>query len=432
MTDPRKTEPQIVHGRTRAVDSVRSRGLVLSALLLALVGAVLYRAAADPGVQTPSEEASPLPSASEFASAEPSSTEPSATLPRGSAAAPTPILGHAGERTGVPVSLRDRMWLRTVLASQYWPSGGDGPALVAGVLGSTAVIVMPPGERPVGADEGRVVSVVRGDNVSMILVRSFDDGSVLRSIETPMVVLDGVVIGTTLLWSGVRLEGTTLTDRGSWAVDLLMTDAEAVQVIEPVTDVQRFGELGLLDYGPWVVSATGDTAVAWLAGETAIQGYVIDLSSLSVRGTFADAVPLAVTDDAVLLEASGKLTLHDAATGAQRWTIDSPQYNQEPMARFAHRDGEFILGFARDDDTYVIAALDVVTGAIRDLAIQTWVDGVDIQYLVPALSSPDALVLLSNASIAIALDTTGEASASLLDPGTGEIARDVFMVGAPR
>ena len=426
MTSARGPEPSGVHGRTRAVDSVRSRGLALATLIVIAVGALLYRSATAPRGSTPTNEVSSSPSASELASA---GASPSAEPSEASPAAPTPIVGQAGARPGVPASLQDRWWISSSAAVRYWPWAGDVESIVAGVLGSTAVIVLPPSEeRGAGAGDARIVTVIRGDNVSTILVRSFDDGSLLKAIETPMIVRDEVLVGARLLWSGVLVDGTTLLDGGTWAVDLSAADAEPIQVIEPLSDLERFGEDGIADYGEWVVSATGDTAVTWLGGGTVIQGYVIDVNTFSVRGTFIDAAPQAVTEDAVLLLVPDKLTLQDITTGERAWTIDTPRYGPtEYLSRPVLRDGEFILGFDRDADTNVIAAIDLVSGALRDLVVQSRTSGADILYLVPELSSADALVLLPDQSFS--LGPRGEVSASLFDPETGTISRDAFTIG---
>jgi hypothetical protein len=296
------------------------------------------------------------------------------------------------------------------------------------VLGTSAFIVLPPGERGLGAAAGRIVSYVRGDSSSTIFIRSFEDGSLLRTIETPMIVRDGLVVGARLMWSGVLVDGGALLDAGTVGVDLATADAATVQIAEPLTDLKQFGEGGIGDYGEWVVSSSGETAVTWLGGGSAVLGYVIDVRSFAVRATFVDAAPYAVTEDAVMLAASDKLSLRDISTGEPLWTIDSPRYGPtEYISKPILRDGEFVLGFDRDADTYVIAAIDVAAGAMRDVVVQTRAGGGEVLYVSPALSAGDALVLLPD--LYFTLGDSGEVSASVLNPDTGEIAKDAFTIG---
>ena len=432
MTGTTGPEPSGVEGRTRAVDSVRPRALTLVAISAVIVGAAIYRAATAPGEPAPTEVASEAPTGPVVPGEPSNSTETSATpaISPTIEPEPTPIVGPAGERPGVPDSIKQRWWIGGVPSSAFWPTAGDDvSSVIAGFLGSTAFIVLPPGERGIGADDGRVVSYVRGDNTSTILVRSFDDGSLIRTIETPFIVRDGLLVGDHLFWSGVLLDGTTLLDAGTASLDLSTANAQPIQIVEPLEEVDRFGDT--FDYDQWVVDDTGDTAVTWFGNGANFQAYVIDVQSGSVRAALVDAVPRGVTNEAILVSESGMLTLQDLNTGAPLWAIETPQDTNGILTTPVPRDGEFIVGFEGDGPTYVIAAISLQTGAIRDLVVQP-AGGADTLYLAPSLSSADDLVLLPDLTLSEAFGDTGEFSASLLDPDTGEIIRDVFSIGHTR
>ena len=127
-----------------------------------------------------------------------------------------------------------------------------GSAWVVGQLGTTARMVLPLTEWAIGADAGLVVSAVRGDTSSTMIVRELATGSVVRTFQTSVTGLQnrGALVGANLFWTGT--DAGSGRDAGVWTLDL--SQPAAAGIAEKLIDQQvRDVEIGKSHVGIGVV-----------------------------------------------------------------------------------------------------------------------------------------------------------------------------------
>lgn len=405
---------------------VGGQSLGLAGALVAVVVLALAFGQGGPAESPSGAPASESPTTAS-ASASESLPTPSATAP-----GPTPItFGTVAERPGVPAELHDRFWLAEVGGTTYW---GGSISWAAGQLGTTAAIVLPPDEIGLDADAGRVASALIDEAGSTILIRDIVSGALLATIDTKVFVRSGVLAGSRLFWSGFTWSGGAQwqgdpQDGGVWSTDLSSGLPEPKLVVPPLAEVSVANENGF-DY-EMRVSPSRDTVAADLAGWTSNAiTYVIDTASLAVRATFEGGIPRAPSDAVVLTQTLDELVLMDIDSGAERWSVNSPAWAGGFVRDIFVREADLIIAFEPDPDTYVISRMDLADGSMKAILVQSRLAGVARQFSAP-LSSASHLVLLTDSVLSRAL-TDGEASASLLDEGTGAITPDLFTLGLPR
>lgn len=355
----------------------------------------------------------------------------SADLPSASAE-PTPIaLGGDAERAGVPDALKDHLWLTDVAAPLFWPDSDGDVVWMVGRLGTTASVVLPPGEFGLDAEGNRIASALVRASGSTLLVRNARTGAIERSAETGVIVRGGALLGDVLFWNGYAGDESVPADGGIWSLDLGEPDSGPELAVEPFQGVDRFAESGF-DYGKWLTSPSGTLAIAWLGGGlNATHGVVFDADRRVVRLTFDDVTPRGVVEQGMVVTTAESLAFRQLDTGLSAWSVKRLEWDGGrfywPVAGLP----EFIISFDRDPSTYVIARLSLADGSTTDILLQSHIDTPQELTLAPSLSSEASLVLIAGEDLVLALAETGRTWASLLDPQTGVLVRDAFSIGVP-
>ena len=267
---------QPVAGRLRGrrpTPSFASAGVV--AALLLILGFVAWSNL--PGASSPEPSASDVAAASEQV-ASLNASGPSNTPSTEPTSVPSPEPSIV-DRPGVPAALYDK----------YWSKSGQ-----VGQIGTTASFKLPSNERFLGADEGRIASVIYdadahvpvvGPNGVTIIVRELQTGKTVRSFDTPVYVTEALVAGSQLFWIGRSLadEGSPRIDAGVWALDLADPASAPRAVVGPSDLSKTYGNLA--SRGLLRLTDRGRAVTTEIAGDTALVTEIIDVSSLTARGT---------------------------------------------------------------------------------------------------------------------------------------------------
>ena len=135
--------------RTRS--SIGGLGLVTAALIIGLL-VIARPTASPPGPGASAGPATPGPALTPAAPTD-------AVLTPAASADPSPIVTLSVQpRPGVPRDVAGRSWLAE--SHWVWPGRDVESTYVAGIAGTTARIILPPNERGLAADGGRVASGV--------------------------------------------------------------------------------------------------------------------------------------------------------------------------------------------------------------------------------------------------------------------------------
>jgi hypothetical protein len=329
------------------------------------------------------------------------------------------------DRPGVPAALHDK----------YWEALGE-----AGQLGTTARIIVRPDEEILGVDAGLVVSypvtrdeqfgtvspVVGPDGVT-IIVREIRTGSIRRTFVTPIIPLGGLLVGERLFWWGttsIADEAPPDPDRGAvWGIDLADSAAEPQQVTPSLQE--QFGP-GNRSRSPFYVTDGGRVMLSTVGSFEAEATQVIDVQSMSLQATLNNEVVHALIDDVALVHLSeSRIGLRHLGGGRR---IGPPFRMFQLLKAFAGKDEFFVQYGLGDGSGVFVAAIAADSGESRIVLHQP--RGVRTSDLSPTLSTPEILVLL-NEDWEYGADGLAYAPMSLLDPVTGELQPDAFMVGSP-
>src|SRR5205823_1601575 len=143
-------------------------------------------------------------------------------------------------------------------------------------------------------------------------------GAIERQVHTEVVVNHGVLVGSSLAWTGFA-DASRQSDGGLWAVDLSAAHATPRLLAGPVLDLKPFGPN--VERGPVLASASGRTITSTIGGLKSVHLDVIDLATLSQRTASDGLIPVVVTDEELLVLRSGGLELRDLGSGKPRWSI---------------------------------------------------------------------------------------------------------------
>lgn len=408
---------RVISGRPRAASGSRFSLVVLglALLLLVLVG------------QRVSSTAAPLSSADDSASGAVQST---VVVPSDSSASPvqTPLVqSSVVPRVGVPADLVGRMW-----STEF----GE-----AGLLGTTARIGVPAGERIVAiGSPGLVVSVLgaeRSDPAgsSSIRVRDITTGDVVATFESNLYVTHAAVALDRLFFTGRPFGVEGPVDGGVWAADISAPDLQAAMVVAPET---RMNELGYAERGIFHVSDSGSTVSSVVGFMSTGTASFIDVQELAVRATLTDRIVYAISDGLILTSWEGAeggsegVALLNLADGREVWHYALPG-SAMPMAVLL-TDHRLVVEYQRETNA-VVASADLASGTFTDIATFD-LDKVPLEhgaYLIPELSSADHLVLLRELGVqwALAASDAHQAEADVIDLTSGAIDYDAFQIGAP-
>ena len=330
------------------------------------------------------------------------------------------------DRPGVPSELYDR----------YWIALGS-----VGQLGTTARIDLGRSEAVLGADAGLVASyavvhddvvgstdaIVGSDGVT-IIVREVRTGDIRRKFVTRVLPAHGVMVGARLFWWGwgaaLKTDPPDL-DRGAiWAIDLADAGSQPRKVVPALSE--QFGQgwarspLYVSDGGRVVMSSAAPSM------QTAAATQVIDVATMSLRMTIHDEIAYELVGNIALVRRSeDRVGLLDLTTGRK---VGPPLDVFIVQGTFAGTR-EMYVQHGRVDGTGVdISAIPLDSGKSRTLLHQG--SGVITSFLNSELSTADILVLFERDP-----DFGGDGSPyvpiSLLNPQTGDLQPEAFVIGTP-
>jgi hypothetical protein len=224
-----------------------------------------------------------------------------------------------------------------------------------------------------------------------------------------------------------------------WSVDVAVPGATPTELIAGGDDLDELGSR--LVRQRFHMSGSGQTLISAVGGPLGARTYVIDASTLTLRGV-VDGLGVATTDRAVLTVKDGwhvtdttELVLVDIDTGQEIGEVwENLLQGQRPLQgtdilfyAAAGGESEIFVSLPRDGQV-VIASVAENTGSVREILAQ---DSAPL-WLSEGLSSPTTIVLLPEFDLAASFDELGgRTNASTLNPDTGDLALDVFVVGAP-
>lgn len=392
-------------------------GVTVVVLAIAAVGVWRFGQQAAPGqTDQPSRQATD--------EATPSPTEPVPTDTPADSPAATPdvtVETHIVDRPGVPNSLY----------AKYWSGGGQ-----VGQVGTTARMVLPEDEELLGVDAGRVATFAIDPNTSrpifgtdgvQIIVRDIETGATLRKVSTNVSVATGLLTGSTLMWMGKTdpTDGSEPIDGGVWAIDLSVADSTPVQVIAASNLAEKYGSGAVRGFVR--LTDQGRSAVSLIQSSTDRATDIIDVASLSLRQTLDNAYAYEVAGNAALViplhgdsgQDAGRMRLIDLASGADI----GPGVKTDEVAWAYTGEREIYVQYAAGGTGYSITAIDGQTGdahaLIQDVSL----------HLSNEVSAPDELVLIP-AFWEVGPDGAVHQPFTLVDPSTGEVTPDAFVVGS--
>jgi hypothetical protein len=325
------------------------------------------------------------------------------------------------DRPGVPEALRDH----------YWWTDSD-----AGRLGTTAQIGIPSDELILDVSHDLVVSVLwypsRGRHV---IVRDFDSGQVIREFDSEFLVQDVVVVGRSVVWTGMTSHGSCpddYVDGGVWSLDV-DTNHDARAIVAPGQPV----ECGFT--GRRLLLSPSRQTIGGVMGSPTKSNWVdvIDVDTLKRRDRVRDAWPWAITDDAYLqwdnkpsdfMTQGWGMSAYDLSSGDILWRFpdrdDVDKFAPYPIMAIGK---EFVVDYSwarpPSDNIHVIAAFDATTGQRRELLRQEGLE--DLLRARLELSAETHLVLDS------AREDWPVGTFSTLEIATGALVRDAFTIDPP-
>jgi hypothetical protein len=323
------------------------------------------------------------------------------------------------DRASVPSALYDKDWI----AYQQ-----------AGQVGTTARILLP-GEMVIGADAGLVASYAftrdtegsdhpdTGPNGVTIMIRDIKTGAIIRTLDTPVIPRDGLMVGDRLFWFGNAdsIEAPKGSDVAVWAFDLGDPASKPIKLAP--------GESGLAS-SPLRLSDGGRVVMRNLGGlaDGGVLTQVIDVSTMSVTTIRGEIVYSLAGERAVVNGGEDRLVVRDLRTGDR---VGAPLDAYERYKTYGSKGEVFIqFGHFKPERGVYIKAIDLRTGEIRDVLFQP--QGVPTSFMSPELSTPEVLVLFDERDD-WEYDANGFAygTFSLLDPATGTVQADAFTITPP-
>jgi hypothetical protein len=339
--------------------------------------------------------------------------------PAGSSAPRRIAVSPVRPRPGVPQELAAGDWLAEVADPS--PSADGGSVWEAGSMGTTARLILPPGEVGLAVGGGFLATTESSSTGSLIRVREITTGVVQRSIQSDQRVAHAALVGQLLFWSG-WVDAGHASDAGVRLLDLADTASLPQTIVDGGMDLRPFGpEAGR---GPFHASSTGNTIVSSVGAGGTTRVDVIDVAARTRVGTLANEIVLAITDDAAFVLRPSGIARVDFRSGATAWEKSTGRV----FAVLASSD-QALVAFDRGD-AYVISAI-ADDGTMRDLKTQSGLARGHVRYLAAALSTPASLVLLPDLSLGASLSAHQTATALVLDPATGQMSPDSFQIGAP-
>jgi hypothetical protein len=402
--------------RTTVARPLGLAGLLVAALAIVAVAVwANLRPGADPS-PSPTTPVAIEPSPSPIPTSDAPQTEAPTDPPSGDVVWVEP---NVVDRPGVPPELYDN----------YWAALGQ-----AGQVGTTARIILPRSEELLAVDVGLVASyaVVRdeefgifepvlGPNGATIRIRDLRTGGVIRAFDTGILVLDGVMQGNVLFWTGRTLPGGPESiDAGIWAIDLADSASSPQAIVEP-TDLTG-------DYGPLALRSNprigdqGRSVFTSIVGDESRATQVVDIATRSLRATLEGEIAADVADDVALVFGDDALALIDISTGDRI----GPVLEAAEVYKTLVLHDEILVQYGPGGGQGVyITALRISDGATRNILHQP--RDVRTTIMSPEISSAEFIALLIDDWD---YDSAGLASVavSLLDPTSAELQPEAFVI----
>jgi hypothetical protein len=324
------------------------------------------------------------------------------------------------DRPGVPPDLKDRYW--------FTPWG------FAGSVGSTLQLKVPDGEVIVAVGSNFLVSALElseeGSVGTRLVIRTFHDAQVVRSWDSDLIRVQGLLVGTRLFWTGlsgagIPAGGATFTDGGIWTLDLAIADDKARSVLPAGADIHSYGANA--ERAPLAASPTGRTVASRVGGFDGTRADIIDVRSLSIRSQL-EANVVTLTDEVAVVYPSDQPSRIDAVdldSAKPLWSLPSSQFGLVELESMYAFDHHIAVGYHRvrdGSDDAVISIVEAGSGASRDLYVVPYDDAL---HLAPPLSTPSQLALMPTF-----WDTAiqGGEPVSLLDVATGSLLQNAFRI----
>lgn len=406
--------PSGISLRTRR--TIGGLGLVVAALVISLL-VVASRPASPPG-----SGASPGPVAPGSAAIAAAPT--AATSTPVAAADPSPIVTlSVHRRRGVPRDVAERNWL--IESNWAWPGRDVDSVYVAGIAGTTARIILPPSERGLAAEAGRVASGVVDGAATRIIIRDITTGQVLRTTPVSMVAERGLFVGTWLYVAGFADPART-HDGGVQRLDL----SSPGSTFETIVNAGPFdADLDNPGRGPLVASPSGRTIVSGVGGLRRGDADIIDATTGTVLRRLRDVRPVIANDVGIYALGENQDRFVDLVTGTELWSVPTG-FLYAVVIDPSGTKALIAFGSFGGSDPYRIQRLDLRTGRAEDVLLQK--RGMTHYFISNELSTVAHPVLLRDDGIQTSIgDAGGQTSAFLLNPTTGRVSGPAFTVGAP-
>ena len=363
--------------------------------------------------------ASPLLSPSTPLSASPS------TLPSSPSGSPSPQV------TGAPVPLPEGLTNRTWVTL----SPVEGVGYVAGTLDGRSHLILPEGESPLAASDGRVLSVRFGPVAasgfaisSTLILRDVATGNVIVEAELPGMIAYAVLGAETAY---VAANMTELPGEVPGVYALSLADGSVREVIPAQVvpgDPKGQAPWNAASRGPLALSPSGRTL-----GSGVFLNNLSDIQTLDLgTGTLTEAVTgvseaLGPLSDAVLVTVGGGDTSgYDIATGKRLWVHEGARAES---GVYILSDGSTLVQAYQDIavSERVVATVDLRSGASRELLRvpkteplpDLWAEASNDRY---------AVLIPGGQGLDVALAGTGSFLADLLDLSAGTIERAALRV----
>lgn len=265
----------------------------------------------------------------------------------------------------LPEGLTNRTWVTL--------SPVEGVGYVAGTLDGRARLVLPEGESPLAASDGRVLSVRYGPvaasglaTSSTVIVRDVASGKVIVEVELPGAISNGVMDADTAY---VAAEYTEVPGEVPAVDAISLADGSVREVISP-----RVIAVDPKDQNPWnavhrgprlVLSPSGTTlgSCVWLKNLCAIETLDLGTGTLT-RAVTGIPAGLGLLSEAVLVAVGdGNTSGYDAATGKLLWTLDGAR----AMSAYLSSDASTLILAYENESGNAVVSVDLRSGARREL-----------------------------------------------------------------
>ncbi len=403
----------------------RARFLDVAPLLLAVIVVVAVVATLRASLAGPAgPAASPSVTASAVGTPPPVPTATAQAVATPAPATPTPI------PPPLPAGLTNRTWVTR--------NEVEGIGYVAGTLDGRHHLVLPAGEFPLDASDGRVLSVRRGPvaasgfaSSSTVIVRDVATGETVVAVDVPGDLGSG---------SGVLGADVAYVATGAADVPGVVSAIEAISLADgTVRDVVPAQDIGVdpigsppfnaPSRGPLALSPSGRTLGSCIFRNFLCDVQVVDLtkgvSRVAVRGL---AGGLWLLSDEVLVTTVGEAdtAAYEIATGKVLWMHAGARAES---GGYIESDNTTLVQAFQDIAVAerVVATIDLRTGATRELLRvprtepypDLWAGASNDRYAVLVSAGPLPAEALAGA---------GSLTADLLDLSTGKIERSALRV----